>query len=82
MQVLLATETVMMIHRAIAATDVTLPSRNKGVYNLLAYLCENTNSLIDICNGRHDAHTPDNASEHQHELLRILEWFSQWKKGS
>jgi hypothetical protein len=79
MQVLSAT-VAAMIRRAIAATDVALPSRNKGVYNSLAYLCKNMNSLIDICNGRHGAHTPDNASVRQHELLRVLEWFSRWKK--
>ena len=74
-QVLLAT-VAAMIRRAITATDVALSSQNKGVYIFLAYLCKNMNSLIDICNGRHGAHTPDNANKRQHELLRILEWFT------
>jgi hypothetical protein len=62
----------------IAVNDVVLPSRNNGVYNSLAYLYKNMNSLIDICNGRHDAHLLDNTSKCQ--LLQVLEWFSQWKK--
>ena len=70
----------VMIRRAISATNAVLPSQNKGVYNLLAYLCEYMNSLLDICNERHGAHTPDNVSEHQHRLLQIIEWFSQLKK--
>ena len=72
MQVMSAT-VALMIRRAIAADDVVLSTRNKGVYNSLAYLCENMNSLIDICNGRSGAHTPENGLERQHELLRIHE---------
>jgi hypothetical protein len=80
MQILSATVT-LMIRRAIAADDVVLSTRNKGVYNSLAYLCENMNILIYICNGKNGVqHTPENGQERQRELLRILEWFSMWKK--
>ena len=80
MQVLSAT-VASMIRRAIGADDIVLGSAtNKGVYNSLVYLCENMNGLIDICNGRHTAHTPENGLDCQHELLHILEWFSRWKQ--
>ena len=80
MQILSATVT-SMIRRAIAANDIVISTRNKGVYNSLTYLCENMNVLIDICNGRNGVHQkPENGLERQRELLCILEWFSTWKK--
>ena len=78
MQVFSSTVTEM-IRRAIDADDVALPTSNKGAYKSLSYLCENVNNLADICNGRHERHTPANAVERQHNLLRILDWFSKWK---
>ena len=39
----------------------------------LSYLCENVNNLADICNGRHERHTPVNTVERQHNLFRILD---------
>merc|ERR1711957_91926 len=38
------------------------------------------NALIDICNGKHAEHTPENGLDRQHELLCILDWFSRWKQ--
>merc|ERR1711957_193110 len=38
------------------------------------------NALIDICNGKHAEHTPENGLDRQHKLLRILDWFSRWKQ--
>ena len=79
MQVLLA-PVAAMIRREISATSAVLTSWNKGVYNLLAYLCKNTNSLVDIWNRRHGTHPLENTSKHQYKLLQIIEWFSQQKK--
>ena len=79
MQTLSAT-VALVIHRAIAAYDAVLSTQNKGVYSSLAYLCENMNILIDICNGRNSVHhTSENGLERQRELLCMLEWFSIWK---
>ena len=79
MQVLSSTVTAM-IRYAIVDDEVVLPTSNKGAYKSLSYLCENVNDLADICNGRHERHTPDNAVERQHVLLRILEWFWNWRR--
>ena len=72
MQVLSAT-VASMIRPAIAAADVVLSTTNKGVYNSLAFLCENMNSFNNICNGRHGAHTTENGLARQREPLCILE---------
>jgi hypothetical protein len=50
------------------------------VYNHVADFCEQWNEVIDICNGRHGPHSPDNAAMRQTRLLDTLVWFSQWKE--
>ena len=49
------------------------------MYNHVADLCEQWNKVIDICNGRHSPHSPDNAVMRQTRLLDTLVWFSRWK---
>jgi hypothetical protein len=81
MDVKLATQlpsqsTVEMICYAIADNGVVLSLRNKGMYNHVADFCEQWNEAIDICNGRHGPHSPDNAVVRQTPLLDTLVWFS------
>ena len=73
---LLSQSTVEMIHYAIADDGVVLSLRNKGMYNHVADFCEQWNEVIDICNGRHGPHSPDNAVMRQTCLLDTLVWFS------
>jgi hypothetical protein len=77
---LLSQSTVEMIHYAIADDGVVLSLRNKGMYNHVADFCEQWNEVIDICNGRHGPHSPDNAAMRQTRLLDTLVWFSRWKE--
>ncbi len=85
MNVKLATQflwqsTVEMIRNAIADDGVVLSLRNKGMYNHVADFCEQWNKVIDICNGRHGPHSPDNAVMRQTRLLDTLVWFFWWKE--
>ena len=66
---LLSQSTVEMIRNAIADDGVVLSMRNKGMYNHVADFCEQWNKVIDICNGRHSSHSPDNAVMRQTRLL-------------
>ena len=59
---------------------MSLPFRNKGVYNHLTTLCENWNTIEDTCNGQDDPPTSENSLERQTKLLNVLDWFSKWKK--
>ena len=74
---LLSQSTVELIRYAIADNGVALSLRNKGMYNHVADFCEQWNEVIDICNGRHGPHSPDNAVVWQICLLDILVWFSR-----
>ena len=47
---------------------------------MLQIFCEQWNEVIDICNGRHGPHSPDNAVMRQTRLLDTLVWFSRWKE--
>ena len=67
---------VSMIRDAIQDEDGILPIQNKGVYSHVAYLCDRWNTVVDICNGKDGAHTPENVLEQQSKLLDILSWFS------
>ena len=49
------------------------------MYNHLADLCDNWNTVVDICNDRDNLHTPENAQERQLKLLDVLSWFTSWK---
>ena len=60
MQVLSAS-VARMIRAAIEDDDIFLAMRNKAIYNHLADLCDNWNTVVDICNGRDGGHSPDNA---------------------
>jgi hypothetical protein len=62
-----------------ALTFAALSLRNKGMYNHVADFCEQWNEVIDVCNGRHGPHSPDNAVMQQTRLLDTLVWFSRWK---
>jgi hypothetical protein len=73
---LLSQSTVEMIHYAIADDGVVLSLRNKGMYNHVTDFCEQLKQVIDICNGRHGPHSPDNAVMRQTCLLDTLVWFS------
>jgi hypothetical protein len=77
---LLSQSTVKMIRYAIADNGVVLSLRNKGMYNYVADFCEQWNEVVDICNGRHSPHSPDNAVMRQTCLLDTLVWFSRWKE--
>ena len=77
---LLSASVATMIREAIADLEITLPFRNRDVYNHLADLCDKWNEVVDICNGKDGDHTPDNAVERQQKLLDTLSWFSGWKK--
>jgi hypothetical protein len=77
---LLSQSTVEMIRNVIADDGVVLSLRNKGMYNHVADFCEQWNEVIDICNGRHGPHSPDNAAMRQTRLLDTLVWFSRWKE--
>ncbi|KAL9182387.1 hypothetical protein ACHAXT_013039 [Thalassiosira profunda] len=78
MQVL-SMSVALMIREAIADVEIELSLRVKGMYNHVADLCENWNTVVDICNGREGAHTPANARERQRILLDVLKWFSGWR---
>jgi hypothetical protein len=78
---LLSQLTVEMICYGIADKGVVLSLRNKGgMYNHVADFCERWNKVVDICNGRHGPHSPDNAVMWQTHLLDTLVWFSRWKE--
>ncbi len=70
-----------MVRDAIRDRAVKLQIKNKNMYNHLADLCENWNTLFDITNGKDEPHTPTNARERQQKLLVILKWFSIWKSN-
>jgi hypothetical protein len=70
-----------MTRDAISNWTVKLQIRNKGVYNHLANLCENWDTLFDITNGKDEPRTLANAVERQQKLLNILKWFSNWKSN-
>ena len=50
------------------------------MYTHLADLCENWNFVVDICNSRDGAHSPENARDRQMVLLDVLSWFTKWEK--
>ena len=60
--------------------EIELPMKNKGIYTHLADFCDNMNIVIDICNGRDGAHTPENAVERQALLLEKMQYFFEWKE--
>ena len=68
-----------MIRDAIKDEEVRLPFENRNIYNHLADLCQYWDVVVDICNGRDGPHSPDNASDRQHMLLHILNWFTKWR---
>lgn len=76
---ILSQTVALMIRMAIADDDVILAFEKKEVYNHLANLCEKMNLVVDICNGRDGAHTPENALSRQTALLDVLAWFTEWK---
>jgi hypothetical protein len=76
---LLSQSTVDMIRYAISDHGIVLSLRNKSMYNHVADLCEHWNEVVDICNGRHGPHSPDNAVMRQTRLMDTLVWFSRKK---
>ena len=79
MQVLSAS-VARMIRSAINDDEIFLALRNKNMYTHLADLCENWNFVVDICNSRDGAHSPENARDRQMVLLDVLSWFTKWEK--
>lgn len=79
MQVLSAS-VARMIRAAIEDDEIFLELRNKRMYTHLADLCENWNSVVDICNSRDGEHSPENARDRQMMLLDVLSWFTKLKR--
>ena len=76
---LLSQSTVEIIRYAISDNGLVLSLRHKGMKNHAADFCEQWNEVIDICNGRHGPHSPDNTVMRQTHLMDTLVWFSRWK---
>ena len=79
MQVLSAS-VASMIRSAINDDEIFLALENKQMYNHLADLCDKWDLVVDICNGRDGAHSPENARTRQMVLLDVLSWFTKWEK--
>jgi hypothetical protein len=54
-----------MICNAILDDTIVLSLPNKGIYNHVAIFCKCWNVVVDICNGRDEPHSPDNAEQQQ-----------------
>jgi hypothetical protein len=67
-----ATVTNISRNPVLAATEICMAREE--------IICEQWNKVVDICNGRHGPHSPDNPVMQQTRLLDTLVWFSRWKE--
>jgi len=76
---LLSASTAAMISNALQDDDIVLSLHEKGMYHHICDLCTHWNGVVDICNGRSGPHCPENALDRQLQLLKTLNWFSDWR---